>query len=239
MINEDTIKRIQETFVKTEVIEERGIKYLIRPSCTEKQMLSPIQPATLKISTLSGIVEYLKNFSEDGVELFVYIVSHDNVRLITDLSPHYRTREEHILATVDCAGFRFNRYLPLDEFIIDLMSCFEQDDNTNQLLTFLGSVKTKDELRTDDDGITQKVTVQASITTLAEAKVPNPVSLRQFVTFPEVYQPEQNFVFRMQKKDQQVSCGLFKTDSLHWQMMCINNIRSYLKRELPNIKIIS
>ena len=59
----------------------------------------------------------------------------------------------------------------------------------------VGNLK-EDAVRTmTDDGVSQVTAVRTGVATVADVKVPNPVSLRPFRTFIEVDQPQKQIYF--------------------------------------------
>ena len=64
---------------------------------------------------------------------------------------------------------------------------------------------------------------------LAQAKTPNPVTLRPYRTFNEVEQPASQFIFRINKM---ANLALFEADGGKWQLEAIGNIARYLAKEL-------
>ena len=80
-----------------------------------------------------------------------------------------------------------------------------------------------------DNGISQMATVRDGVASLAQAKTPNPVTLRPYRTFNEVEQPASQFVFRINKL---ANLALFEADGGKWKLEAVKNIASYLTKEL-------
>lgn len=232
----EAIEHIQNTTKMPEVQQIDGRQYIF--TTNNHYLIQKATPITLTVTSLSGVVEYLND--EDSKGLLVHIEDYQNVFICSRLDENYRSRETHLHACCNPGSFRYGQFMALEEFIIGIMSCFDQDENTKMILEFIGSVKTDDELQVDDNGVSQKATVKSGITTLKLESVPNPVKLRPYVTFPEIYQPSRQFVFRMKNPGPgNILCALFKTDSEEWKSNCVDSIRSYLSREITDAKIIS
>ena len=77
--------------------------------------------------------------------------------------------------------------------------------------------------------VIQIATVLDGVASLAQAKTPNPVTLRPYRTFNEVEQPASQFVFRINKS---ANLALFEADGGKWQLEAISNIADYLMKEL-------
>ena len=228
---------------KRESLKIGGRDYQAVPAAMKLSQMDPPQPRTLSISTLSGFVDYINLLAEVAGKFIIHVADFDEVYLTTSLEPVYRTREIHLVSKAFTGNFKFSQWFDIEQFIISLMACFEESDSRQSLLAFLGSVQVQDSIVKDDNGVSQRVTVKKGITSLAEATVPNPVSLRPYVTFPEVGQPFMDYVFRLRKNgpaDQgKTECALFSTDSQEWKMNCIIRIRDWLKGQLPEVSIIA
>lgn len=97
------------------------------------------------------------------------------------------------------------------------------------ILQVVGNLK-EDAVRTmTDDGVSQVTAVRTGVATVADVKVPNPVSLRPFRTFIEVDQPESRFIFRMREGGR---CAIFEADGGAWKLEAKKNIYNYLKEQL-------
>jgi hypothetical protein len=78
-----------------------------------------------------------------------------------------------------------------------------------------------------------------NLETLANVKVPNPVVLAPFRTFPEIKQPESKFIFRMQSGPR---AALYEADGGAWRNEAMSGIKEYLQdmlADVENIEIIS
>ena len=74
------------------------------------------------------------------------------------------------------------------------------------------------------------------VASLAQAKTPNPVTLRPYRTFNEVAQPASQFVFRINKS---ANLALFEADGGKWKLEAVERIANYLKNELASNKKIT
>lgn len=68
-----------------------------------------------------------------------------------------------------------------------------------------------------------------------EAQIPNPVHLKPYRTFLEVDQPASDFIFRM-RDNHGVDCAIFEADGGAWEMEAMQNIKSYLQKELLGLE---
>lgn len=204
-----------------------------------KRVNDPVA-TTLKVSTLTGLVDYIKaNVDELKGELLIQVKSHDEVRLFSKLNKD-RDRELYIQAEAILPNnIRYNSFIDTENFNIMLQSSFVDTGDKAVLLKYTGLVQDEAVKSTGDDGVSQQVTVKTGVASVGQAIVPNPVSLAPYRTFPEVEQPISKFIFRMQSGPR---AALFEADGGAWRNQAILNIKNYLEKELEkaiNISIIA
>lgn len=237
MFSKEAIEQIQKSQLKPEVIELEGFNYLLTPKEMGIRSVDPTKPATLMVQSLSGLVAYLENanatkelWSGDSKYL-IHIMSHERVRLISDLEPKHMIRREYIHAQAPENKYVCARYMPIEDFIITVMASFVPDENTERVLRFVSAIQALHTQENTDDGAGQTVVVKKTVATVGPEKVPNPIELRPYVTFPEINQPARPYVFRI-KQDQPkdpVQCALFTVDSSTWITRAVDDIRIYFE----------
>lgn len=201
-----------------------------------KPMASP-----LKVSTLSGFVDYICNDPDTEVEPptqpFV-LIEPARVSLVRPLMCDTRQREKLLVAEPHPIGrWIEDQYLPAEDFNIMLQSCCLDTKHRDQLLSVCGHLAEQSEVSTADDGVSQKTTVKTGIQRMDNKDVPNPVTLQPFCTFNEVQQPERPFVVRM-RSDRGIQIMLTPCDGGAWKNKAIENIHTYLKERI-DLQIIS
>ena len=117
-----------------------------------------------------------------------------------------------------------------------LQSMFINDADRNLVLDFASHLKIEKGAEVQDNGISQMATVRDGVASLAQAKTPNPVTLRPYRTFNEVEQPASQFVFRINKL---ANLALFEADGGKWKLEAVESIANYLKNELASNKKIT
>jgi hypothetical protein len=143
---------------------------------------------------------------------------------------------------IDCKAMTpnitFERFMDTEQFNIMLQSCFLENADRAAVLKVVGNIKEDNVRTTGDNGVTQVVTAKAGVSTVSDVIVPNPVTLCPFRTFPEVDQPESQFVFRMKEGP---CAALFEADGGKWKIYAMQNVKKYLAEKLDgcNVKIIS
>ena len=196
--------------------------------------------STLTVSTLTGLVDYIKtNVDSLQGKLLIHVASPTRVLLYSPLNDD-RDREEYISAEAILPNnIHYARYLDTETFNIMLQSSFVTNKDKEILLKYTGLVKDEAVKNIGDDGISQAVTIKTGVASVAQAEVPNPVTLAPYRTFPEIAQPESKFIFRMKEGP---SAALFEADGGAWRNKAILDIKAYLEKELKdneNIQIIA
>lgn len=198
-------------------------------------------PAHLEISTLTGLVDYIKS-KIDGdyqseYEMLIQVCSPKVVKLLSPLKID-TNRDCFIQCGALIPEIPLNRFIDVENFNILLQSCFLFNDDQEAILKVVGNIREENVRTTGDDGISQSVTAKVGIAKLGDVVVPNPVLLRPYRTFVEVEQPESKFIFRMQDGPK---AALFEADGGAWKLSAMLNIKEYLEKELQdcNVKIIA
>lgn len=208
---------------------------------------------SIKLSTLTSLVEYIRNgldnctfdFEIPGRKLIVHVVSEVEVNLITELNADVK-RLNIINVRARVPQIRLNEFIDQEAFNIQMQSMFiDSEDNPNDkgiILQVAGNAVDNTVANYSDDGISQKTTIKAGIGTMEDVIVPNPVRLMPFRTFHEIEQPTIDFVFRMRNGAGGVSCALFEADGGAWKLQTVHRIAEYLKaalQEFENVVVMS
>ena len=216
-------KRVIKVHDEDYQIDNNGDLSLIRPETNSRQ--------TVKLSTLSGLVELIKNSQERrDSKLFVQVVSPKHVEVIGALDKYGR-RESLITTKANVPDFYFDHYYDVEELNIALQSRFVQTDDRDVVLKVIGNLKEENVHSSEDDGVSQSVNIKSGVASVDEVKVPNPVSMKPYRTFVEIDQPESKFIFRMQRGMQ---AALFEADGGAWINEAMNNIKDYLVKNLDD-----
>jgi len=206
------------------------------------RMDSCLRAEPIEIHSLSGLVDYISKTEDLGGKNYMAIVKSPTlVELVSELDDD-QERETLIEVTAQVPEFRFERFIPNEEFIIGVQSKFLDEHDRGLLLKFAGGVKTGTVAEYGDTGVGQKATIRAGVSALKEVEVPNPCILAPYRTFTEVSQPASSFVFRVMDQNGEVACGLFEADGGAWKHEAMHNIAAYLEEELKsfdNILVIS
>lgn len=225
--------------------EVRGVEVDGR-NYTTKQIYPNLEPeaALLKMHTLSGLVDFCLTFStqvgEHAPATIVHVVSDQQVDIVSPLFGPFKQREKFATASPFQLAHKFDRYMPVEEFVIYLQSMFVQDQTALDILKVVGNLTQGSETNVADDGITQRVTAKAGVARVAIVDLPNPVALRPYRTFLDIHQPASEFVLRIKAdKDEGPRCALFEADGGAWRNTAVEIIKGYMADNLdPDRTII-
>lgn len=194
------------------------------------------EPDALEISTLSGLLDYLKaNVDNLALEsLMVVVASPSYVELVSDLHSEHCQRSSIMKVKAILPKTFFECQLPAEAFNIWLQSGFVPTEGRAEVLNYAGNVVATADATVMDDGTAQAVTVRSGIASKAVKKLPNPVSLAPFRTFAEVEQPETSFVFRVHDG---IKFSLTEADGGAWRNLAMHNVSVWLKSQFEALSI--
>ena len=222
---------------KAEVQEFYSKPYSDKPLHRVKQELPKAEP--LRLSTLTGLIDYIKADVEDEISgnIFIQVTSPTRIDMYSTLDvEHERERLVEVDAIV--TDFPFRRFVEQEEFCINVQSKFVGTEDRELLLKFAGTVESGTIAQYGDDGVTQKATIKTGIASKGTAVLPSPLKLKPYRTFTEVEQPESDFIFRM-KDMGSVCCALFEADGGAWRNVAMHNIKVYLQEQLKDCEHIT
>lgn len=191
----------------------------------------------LRISTLSGLVDYIKSDvdKENWLNLLIVVKSPTEISVEKGLDIDGKRRKVAFVNALT-PRINFNNYYDTESFNILLQSAFVENVHRGVLLKVVGNIKEETIQSIGDDGISQAATIKTGVATVEDVKIPNPVILVPRRTFVEVEQPESQFVFRMQSGP---TCALFEADGGAWRNEAMLNIKKYLETNLKDINGIT
>lgn len=205
-------------------------------------MLYEPKAAPICVATLTGFVDFVERNIDDLDLINSYIAvieSPQNVVLSSTLLEQRREREHLLTASLDSdmKTFPFGIFMPQEEFIIKLHSLFEkkEGDDFDYVALMVSKIVQADTADTDDDGITQHVTVKRGVSGALKEKgeIKPIVRLSPYRTFREIVQPESQFLLRLKTSDTgTVQAALFEADGGAWRNEARLRIAAYLKEHI-------
>ncbi len=205
----------------------------------ELHRIDPYYPKAnaFTVSTLTSLVDYIKAGIDSMPDKMIIVVKSPTEVVLMSMLDENRDREVLVRVEANIPEFRYGDFINHEKFLIGVQSKFIDDPTTDKdlILKFAGTVENGTVAQYGDDGVSQKATVKTGIASKADAVVPNPVKLRPFRTFVEVYQPVSEFVFRMQdSKYDGITCAIFEADGGAWKNEAMKSIKAYLEFELSD-----
>jgi hypothetical protein len=240
----DVVQAIKDS-VKTEVITIDGRQFATRPVFDPPELPDEPLPGTVQLHTLTGLVQFVQGFPEDGQIGFIQVLNHQTVYVWGKVTGHKKVRPLYAVAAVPDAirrhSFKFGSYLSVEDFIIGIQTGFAPTGDRAALLALVGNLKDESVRTLADDGVTQTVTARQGVSLVGEVKVPNPVSLAPYRTFAEVDQPLTAFILRVQrgKEGGLPTVGLFETNDGQWEIGAIQKIQDFIEDEITDIPVIA
>lgn len=222
----EAIVQLLDLFDKSRVvnqIEIYGRKYVDKDLRRIDEFVPKREAVTVK--SLSSLIYNLKQkeiHPEAVVLPLRIIVSEQKVTVLSSLDVN-KDRETLYIAQAQVPDITFNRFISVEEMIIQLQTCFEESLNKSNLIALISKLSNDTSISLDDDGITQKMTVTQGIKTTIQ--LPPLVKLIPIRTFYEVKQPEQLFLLRIDKSG---AVALFDAAGGRWKHDCQLVITDYL-----------
>lgn len=198
--------------------------------------LSPIfapKQSAVETKSLLSVVDYIKANVDKCISgeerVVIHIKDYQSVYVMSEALIDSKEREQFIHAKAEVPAFSFGNFYDAEAFNILMQSVFIQNEDAEILLKVVGNLKDSSVKTMGDDGVSQSVTMKVGVSTVADVKVPNPVSLMPYRTFLEVDQPESKFIFRMREGGK---CALFEADGGAWKNNAARKIKEYFEFEL-------
>lgn len=185
------------------------------------------------VTTLSALRDLIganvEKVNESAVPL-IHIVNHQEVRLLVGMSDEHGRRRTFAKAIPPAyTGFKFDTFHGLENFRVGIQAHFAPTADRDYVISIASKVTDGDVAISEDDGVSQQVTVQANIALKATEKLRSRVTLAPFRTFAEADQPQSEFIFRARKGQHGAELALFEADGGKWKVAAVQNIAYCLK----------
>lgn len=190
------------------------------------------------VSTLRGLCDLGKQVKRALVAhpLMVVVEAYDCVRVRAAEYSDWREAPVFVSARpYERKGFLFERFLPVEQFCIELLSKFQISDELQELVGLVSKLEGGIAHATEDTGISQKATLRTGVATRDNVQVRSHWRLKPFRTFAELEQPETSFLLRLKQDDRQAPhCALFEADGGAWKTQAHEIVRLFLAQELTD-----
>jgi len=173
----------------------------------------------------------------DREKLFFAVMSPTEVSLMSSPDPANENQQfKFATAKLQVNNFQFGTWFDLETFIVNMMSLFEQTKECDALIGMMANIANEHVVQNTDDKFSQTLQVKTGLTTKANEKIENPITLKPFRTFREIEQPESEFILRYQNRSG-IEAALFEGDGGCWKLDAILRIKEWLsaKTKIPVI----
>lgn len=207
-----------------------------------KEIIPPaVTPFSLR--TLTGLVDVVKAAPDSfhPEEWIAHVVTPSKVLVEAKMDDEYGRRA--VFASCDLLAaepYPFGRFLDREMFVIGLMSQFVENDDLGGLLRLTSSMSNDAAMLSEDDGVSQKVTVKSGISLKELAIVRPRWTLKPYRTFREIQQPSSTFLFRVKGEAGSVpACALFEADGGAWRLEAVLAIKAWLRSENIGLSVVA
>jgi hypothetical protein len=183
----------------------------------------------LNVTTLDGFVEMLEagvnGFKGDDV--VIHVTDFKAVQLVNRAPDAWGRRQVHLAAKPlqGAEEFQFEEWHDHEDFCISLLSLFQTTPDLVELQDIAAHISDRTELKLEDTGVTQGMTLQRTAAFKEEKTIKPRVILKPYCTFREIDQPERDFIFRARQGG---SLALFEADGGSWKIRAINLVAEWL-----------
>ena len=141
-----------------------------------------VRPGIFETFSLDGLIDYIKEdvdgyFNDPARKHLVRVTSPTEVEVISPVTGYWMERITVARCEAMVPQIEFARFKDPESFQIMVQTCFEDSENRAKVLMLAGNLRKEQSMQTADDGVSQKVTVNAGVATAADVIVKNPVTL--------------------------------------------------------------
>lgn len=204
------------------------------------------RPAALAGSTLSGLVDYMRENREkiDLEACMLFIESPSRVSLIERFGGESKARTILFVAELDqhLPEFPFNSFLSVEDFIIKARALIVPGTSLDGMISLVSRVTEQNSIVALDDGISQEVQVKKGVSgSMAYGETTKGVySLAPWRTFRECSQPESFFILRLKAtQDGLPRAALFDAEGGSWRLAAVASIKEYLEEHFSGVPVIA
>lgn len=236
----DAIEKIQELVENTEHHLSISGRDYITGEWTE---VVPPSLAPFSLRTLTGLVDVLKAAPDSfhPEEWIVHVLNPTKVAVEAKRDDQYGRRAVFASCELLAADpYPVGRFLDREAFVIGLLTQFVENDDLKSLLRLTSSMSTDGAMLSEDDGVSQKVTIKGGIALKQMETVRPRWTLQPYRTFREIEQPVSMFCFRVKGETGTVpACALFEADGGKWRLDAVLAIKAWLDGKQIGIPVVA
>lgn len=204
-------------------------------------LVTPPAKHTLWLSSLTGFIDaFAAGIDDFEGKVAVHVVDYRTVSLVSLQADEYGRR--HAWLTAQCGEsnpFKFDEYQVPESFLIGLQSGFLPTENVVSLQRLASSLSSENSIGTQDDGLSQVVTVKQGTMTRDAIPLPPRIPLLAYRTFREIDPIESFFLCRLKGEPGKMpSIALLQIDAGKWKHDTQLVVASYLAKNLPEKTVV-
>lgn len=227
-------------------VEVNGQHYAVEASGTLGQPVRDLAPQwqkpVFKVSTLSALKCLFEAKLDDFPETVgLHVADYRTVRLVSLKADEFGRRHVYAEAVHEAeTPFKFNLYLPAEEFLIGLRASFYYNDEAVKVQQVCSQLSSGTAVNLADDGISQKLEVSGGTISKAQVVIPaEGIELILWRTFRDAPAVASKFLLRLKSvKDGLPTVALFEIDQ-KWRLDSIHAIGEWLGKNIQGVTIIA
>lgn len=222
---EDLVKKAEEKFEKHEY---EGNLYVNK----ELHKVKPELCRSVGLSSLAALVDFTKTTVKTNVEQFAFPLiiraTYGDIELNSSLD---KNLDRNYIADAKpmLPDINFNRWMSMEEFIIQLQTCFVDTVNKNALISVVSQITENTTAVMTDDGMGQKITVSKGSGLKNEVGFNPIVRLKAYRTYQEIEQVESMYLVRVKDGGE---LRIIEADGGAWKVEAQNRVSKYLREAL-------
>lgn len=199
------------------------------------------RPRAIGVNSLDSLVALVKSelartttspfVDGNDLTLFVRVNNFNSVEVFTSLMDDM-TRHSLYKAESEIPIMKFGNFMDYESAMITLRSKFIPSDDVDYLVNLLSKITDENSVASEDNGLSQSVTVKKGISMASQERIKARVKLTPFRTFLEAEQPESEFIVRLREGGE---IALFEADGGMWELDAKQNIFNYLYEQLKDL----
>lgn len=127
---------------------------------------------------------------------------------------------------------KFDYWMSMEEFIIQLQTCFVHTENQEKLISLVSHFNSSTEAKITDDGLGQNVTIKSKSGLNSICAINPIVKLQPYLTYYETEQPETMFLVRVRDGGE---LRIIEADGGSWKQIARKRVSDYLNSELDDL----
>jgi hypothetical protein len=205
-------------------------------------LILPPVAAKLSVKSLTGFVDaFMADVDEFRADRFaVQVLDHETVSLISLQADEYGRRHEWLRAVSEEKNpFPFDSYQSSENFLINLQRGFMPTDNIVELQKLASALTNESSISTQDDGLSQTLSVKQGAVTRATVNLPPRIKLFPYRTFREIDPVESEFMVRLKGEPMKMpTIALVEVDCSRWKMDTALMVKNWLVKQLPSGTVV-